>query len=219
MDPEPEIPWPRVASFMRQYVHDIRNNLNSLDLETAFLGEIVSEPEGRESILRLRRQLRSLAEQLRSFSRNIQDPKPTVAPISARELFLIWREQHAALTNPPTVNWEDELEDAIVNVDVDMIATVFRELLSNAAAFAHGEPLTAIGRVVNEKAIFELREPKKGDLDTSNWGQPFSTNRRARYGLGLWTARRSMEACGAEFDQAFLPTERLLVTQIRLSKV
>ena len=50
MNSVPEIKWPRLAAFMRQHTHDVRNGLNSLDLETSFLEEFVNDDEGRASV-------------------------------------------------------------------------------------------------------------------------------------------------------------------------
>jgi signal transduction histidine kinase len=214
MDSEPDIPLARVAAFLRQHTHDLRNGLNSLDLETAYLEEFVNEDEGRACLQRVRSQLRSLAEQLRSLSGHFQKPQPIAAPIAARELLLIWQEKHAALENAPEVHWEDELGDEKVTIDVEMIAAVFRELLRNAAVFSKGAQLTVAARAEGENVIFELREPKKAKVDPSTWGTPLSTTRDNSYGLGLWAARRFMEANRGKLTQRYLPKEEMLNTQV-----
>lgn len=219
MELEPSIPSVRVAAFVRQFTHDCRNGLNSLDLETGILEEFVSEGEGQESLQRVRRQLRSLAERLRSLSMHFQNPHPVAGLIAARELLLIWQEKHAALANAPEVHWQDELGDEKVNVDVEMIADVFRELLVNAATFSPGDPLTVTARVANGKVLFELSEPKKEKVDPSNWGEPLSTTQGTGYGLGLWSVRRAMEANGANLIQRYDSEMRVLSTQIILTPV
>lgn len=214
---EPAIPWSRVAAFVRQYTHDVRNGLHSLDLETALLHEIVPDGEAKDGVGRMRKQVSSLATLLRSVSATFQDPQPLTAPTPARGLLRIWRENHAALPDAPVVQWVDELGDEQVSADVAMIATVFRELLSNASAFSQGDPLTITARVSNGDVVFEMCEPKKEPVDTSAWGQAFSTTRRGRYGMGLWTAHRLMNASGASMVQRYVPDEGCLATRISLA--
>ncbi len=212
---ETTIPWPNVAAFVRQHAHDVRNGLNSLDLEIEFLQELVpAEGEAADSVKRVRKQVRAVTQQLRSLSALCQEPSPVTASLPAHVLLKIWREKHAALTPAPEVQWTDELGEEHVNVDVEMMATVFRELLANATAHSPGGGLTISARFKGREVIFELREPKKTALDTSTWGHPFSSPRRDHYGLGLWNARRLMEASGVSFTQSYLPVDGCLLTRL-----
>ena len=216
METEPDIPWARFAAFVRQHTHDVRNGLNSLDLETALLHELVTDGEGRDCVGRQREQVRALGAQMRELSALIQDPKPISAPLAARDLFLIWKEQQASLRTPLEVQWVDELGTEQVNVDAGMMATVFRELLANAARFSQGGTMTASARCEGDEAIFELREPKAGAVDPSGWGGLLVTTRRGGYGLGLWSARRLLAANHARIVQCHVPNEGALVTRIFL---
>jgi light-regulated signal transduction histidine kinase (bacteriophytochrome) len=219
MEAEPAIPCARVAEFVRQYNHDLRNVLNSLELETALLQELVSEDEAQASTDRIRKQVRTLADRLRSLSALFHGAAPMAAPIAARELFLIWREQHATLPDAPEVQWVDELGDENVNVDVEMMVTVFRELLSNAAAFSQGGPAAITARRQGKAVTFEVREPKTEAVDPSEWGRPFSIIRDGHYGLGLWSTRRMAQANGATLVQCYVPEERQLITHLSLPVV
>ena len=198
MDSEPDISWTRLSAFMRQHTHDVRNGLNALDLETALLQEIITDEEGLVSLERVRRQVRGMAEHLRSLSALFQEPKPYSAPLAARELLLIWREQHESMPERPAVEWIEEVGDAKVNVDAGMMASVFRELLTNARTFRDGEPAIASARRHGDEVEYELREPKLEPIDVSAWDdRVFQTTKRGGYGLGLWTVRRQAEANGA----------------------
>ncbi len=216
---ETDIPWSRVAAFVRQHTHDVRNGLNSLDLETEFLHELVPVGEASESVQRIRKQLRSVAQQLRTLSALFQEPSPLAAKIPARILLKIWKEKHAALSPMPQVRWVDELGAEQVSVDVEMIAVVFRELLTNATLYSAGAALTITARTQGNDVMFELVEPKKAPADPATWGQPLVSTRRDRYGLGLWTARRLMELNGASLTQRYIPEESCLKTQIALPVV
>ena len=214
MDAETAIPLARIAEFVRQHTHNVRNSLNSLELESGLLQEFVLDAEGQASTERIRRQLRSLAEDMRALSAVFQDPVPTAGPLPARDLWLIWQEKHAQLPEAPEVRWVDALGGQTVNVDAEMMAFVFRELLLNATRFSPGSPLTVTARAKAGEVIFELREPKKAAVDPGTWGQPFSTVRRTGYGLGLWAARRFTEANGATFAQQYAAEDGALTTRI-----
>ncbi len=198
METEPEITWPRLAAFMRQHTHDVRNGLNSLDLEAALLLEIATDDETRESAGRVRAQLRGVAERLRAMSALFQDPQPYTAPLAARELLVIWREQLDALPERPDVTWSEDIGGEKVNVDAGMMATVFRELLVNARAFRDGGPATASVRREGDDVVFELREPKSKPVECAGWGRRvFETTKRGGYGLGLWNVQQFIDANGA----------------------
>lgn len=216
MDSEPDIPWTHFAGFVRQHTHDVRNGLNSLDLEMALLHELVADSEGRACIERVRSQVRALGGQMRALSALAHEPKPVTARMAARELFLIWNEQHAALTTPIEVQWVDELGAEQVSVDAGMMAAVFRELLTNAAAFSEGGTATASACREGDEVTFALREPKSGTLDASKWGEPLVTTRRGGYGLGLWSVRRLLEANHARITQHHEAEEGALMTRIFL---
>src|SRR5260221_13406175 len=103
MDTEPDIPCARIVEFVRGHIHDLRNVLNNLDLETGLLKELVTEGEAQISADRVRRQVRILADRLRSLSERFREVEPMITPIAARELLLILREQHGTLSEPPEV--------------------------------------------------------------------------------------------------------------------
>lgn len=213
---DPAIPWSRIAAFVRQYAHDVRNSLHCLDLETALLRELVTDEEANAGVGRIHHHVRSLATQVRSVSSLFQDPQPEMSPTPARAMLRIWRDNHSALPNAPVVQWRDELGEEETSVDVASMGIVFRELLSNASAFSEGAPISIAARSGNGFVIFEMREPKKDPVDTSAWGQPFTSTQRGKYGLGIWTARRLVEANRGTMNQCYGFEDGCLTTQIVL---
>jgi len=218
MDENP-VPWSRVAAFVRQHTHDVRNDLNSLDLETELLRDLVTDLEATTSLQSMQKQLRNAAMQLRSLASLFHDVQPMLEPTPVRALLKIWHEKHAALVKPVEVRWVDELgaEDVNVDVDVGMFAKVFQELFVNAAAFSPGAALTASAKRDGKDVIFELQEPKKAPVDPSTWGQPLHTTRHGSYGLGLWTAKRFMTANAASFTQVYDEQANCLTSRIVLA--
>lgn len=202
-----------VASFVRQHTHDIRNHLNGIDLEAALLAEIVTDPEAVESVTRLRSQIRSLADELKTLSGKFSRPAATLTPIDAREIFLIWQDQAAAL-GLDSIEWASTLGDEKINVDVAAIDRVLKELLINAKHFTGASGLFATAGVKGAKIEFELRESKREPVDPSAWGErPFGSTKRGAYGLGLWQAAHAIEASGGTVLRTFDPGG-LLITKL-----
>ena len=187
---------------MRQHTHDVRNGLNSLDLEAALLQELVGDEEGRAGVNRVRQQVRGLAESLRSLAASFHELQPYCAPLAASELFLIWREQHESLPEPLAVEWAGDIGEEQVKVDAAMLAGALRELLENARRFRDGAPASASVRREGNDVVFELREPKAKPVQCDGWGRDlFATTKRGGYGLGLCMVRRAVEANGGIFTQ------------------
>lgn len=211
------IPLARVSAFIRQYTHDVRNTINCMDLEMELMQDLVTDPEAVTSMTRIREQLRSLELQMRSLSGAFHDPRPTPDRINARVLLQIWREKSAELAGSLDIRWNDQLGAEEVEVDVEMMAAVFNELLANAAAFSPpGASVTVTAACKDEQVCFELREPGNEPLDPDGWARPFSAATRGRYGLGLWGAKRRLEANKAEFRQRYDDKDACLVTEIKI---
>ncbi len=215
MQPAPELSLPLLAKFIRQHTHDVCNDLNGLALEATLLAELAPGGEAGESVARIHGQIRRLAADLRGLSSKFVEPKPVRALYAARELFLIWQDQPAALDPAPAVQWSDALGAEQVNVDAAALADVLRELLANAQAFGTGAPLLAASRVEDGKVAFELREPKDSPVETAGWGNaPFAAMRHGHYGLGLWEAQRTITASGGEVRRHFAKDTMELITTL-----
>ena len=209
--------WSHLAQFIRQHTHDVRNQLNGLDLEAALLGDLVPSGEAAESVARIRAQIRRAGQELRALAAKFADPLPTPALYAAGELFLICQNQLAALDPAPVVEWRATLGSEQVNVDAALLAEVFRELLANAQAFGTGAPLHAAARVEDGDIVFELREPQPASIETASWGRaPFASTRPGHHGLGLWWAQRVVAANGGELARRFATETMELVTTLRL---
>lgn len=199
-----------IAGFLRQQTHDICNHLNGLDLEAALLAETITDADGAEGVSRMRRQIRDLATELKALSGKVCAEEPQRAPIAARELFLIWQDQAAAL-GLDSIAWASALGDERINVDVAALGEVLRELLINAQQFTGTAGPTAMADLRGGQIEFELREAKREPVDPSSWGrQPFVSTKRGGYGLGLWQAAQVVATNGGEITRAFLPNGTLV---------
>ena len=216
MHSAPDLSWSHLAQFIRQHAHDVRNGLNGLDLEAALLSDLAQDREAAESVARIRAQIRGLATDIRTLAAKFADPQPSRALYAARELFLIWQDQLAALDPAPTVQWSGALGAEQVNVDAAAVANVLRELLANAQSFGTGAPLRGAARVEDRQIVFELCEPKDAPVETASWGRaPFASMRHGHYGLGLWEAQRVITASGGEVQRRFVQDAMELITTLR----
>ena len=63
------VSWDNVVRFVRQFSHDLRNDLNAAELQAAFLGELTSDnAELKEEVKRLREMIAKLASSLQGLS-------------------------------------------------------------------------------------------------------------------------------------------------------
>lgn len=220
METQPELSWPRLASFVRQHTHDVRNHLNGLDLEAALLSELVAgDEESKTSVDRLRRQIRELAAEMRKLSSKFAEPALSPVELPARDWLEIWKDQAGSVKPELEITWHDDGKNTRLKLDLDCVAKVFHELLSNAAAFKAGGPIRARVEAVDGQLLFTLTEPKSEAVDPSTWGRTlFSSTRRGGYGLGLWEVERMVAANGGEVRRSYDPQAKELVTTLAFSQ-
>lgn len=170
MDAELSIPYSRIAAFIRQHTHDVRNHLNGLDLESALITDIVTDPEAVASVARLRAQIRETATSLRTLSSKISEPQPSRAPLAARDLFLIWQDEGARL-GLESIAWTQTLGPERVNVDAGELSKVFAELLTNAKQFGDGKGLVAMAAVSGGAGVLRAARAGQGGCRSRDVGQ------------------------------------------------
>ena len=184
------------------------------------MADLISDPEAVECLGRIRSQIRTLANNLRSLSAKFQEPKVLTGPVPASDLFEIWKEQWSSMPERPQIEWKSDLGNETVEVDAAGVASIFTELLSNAKSFGTGETLVASASIERGKVLFQLREPKREPVDPKAWGSsPLASTRRSGYGLGLWEAERAARANGAEIRREYLPADRVLTTTVAIPTV
>src|ERR1043165_8451088 len=72
------VAWTDVVRFLRQLSHDLRNHLNAVELQSAFLAEIGTDPEVKEEIGRLRKMVSECGGTLQKLSTRIKPPTPNL---------------------------------------------------------------------------------------------------------------------------------------------
>src|SRR5262245_9545711 len=79
------VPWSDAVHFVRQLSHDLRNDLNALELQSAYIGELTQDQELTNEIKRLREIVSSLNTALQLLSRAVGEVAPNVVTYPAGE--------------------------------------------------------------------------------------------------------------------------------------
>lgn len=213
--PEPDLTWPAVAAFVRQLTHDVRNQLNGLELEAALMADSVPQPEILEGVTRIREQLHTTASHMKNLSAKFAEPSPTIARMPAHELFLIFKEQAESMEDLPPIEWSNTLKDELIEVDAGEMAAAAKEIFSNARDFGAGESCKFESHSNDGHVVYKLQQSKSAPVETKDWGYvPFMSTRRNSYGLGLWETRRLVEASHGSITHKYDPGARELVTTL-----
>jgi K+-sensing histidine kinase KdpD len=215
------VPWSDTVRFVRQLSHDLRNDLNALELQSAYIAELTQDQELTGEINRLREVFSSLNSTLQLLSRAVADVAPNRVSYPAGEFLTDMRTQIER--NFPKENreitWDVLLQDGMLNIDPQLFQEVFAELFANAFHHDRGKgALAAKARISNGRFLFSLHEPKAVfSSDTQNWGrEPFLNIRQRHYGLGLNRVRAIIEAHGGELEAQYDPKTATLVSTVIL---
>jgi K+-sensing histidine kinase KdpD len=220
-DNSPAVPWPDMVKFVRQLSHDMRNNLNAVELQSAFLAELAEEAEMKNEVQRLREMISQIGINLQRLTAGLSPTKPNLIPYPAAD-FVEDLKQKLAKEFPDhaaKVTWDAQLTDAALQIDPQLVQQAFLEVFSNA--FHHErniQSITAKAYLDKNIFVFELREPKaRFELATENWGrEPLRNVSQGHYGLGLNRVRSIAEAHGGDFRAEYDRKTSTLITTLTL---
>jgi len=215
------VPWSDAIRFIRQLSHDLRNDLNAIELQSTYLGELEKNEEFKNEIKRLREMVSGLASTLQRLSRAVGEVKPNLIPYQATDFMhdLRGKIDRDFPKESREISWDIQLGDAMLNVDPQFCEEAFTELFANAFRHDRGKgPLVARAKIDDKGFLFILREPKaRFDLPTQNWGrEPLRKISLRHYGLGLNRVRAIVEAHGGELNAQYDPKVSALTTTLRL---
>jgi K+-sensing histidine kinase KdpD len=215
------VPWSDTVRFVRQLSHDLRNDLNAIELQSAYISELAQDQELTSEIKRLRELVSGLNSTLQMLSRAVGEVSPNVIPYPAGEFLTDMRTQIER--NFPKENheitWDVQLQDGMLNIDPQLLQEVFVELFANAFQHDRGKgALVARARISDGRLLFTLHEPKAAfSSDMQNWGrEPLRHVRQRHYGLGLNRVRAIIEAHGGELQAGYDPKAATLVSTVGL---
>jgi len=215
------VPWSDTVRFVRQLSHDLRNDLNAIELQSAYVAELTQDQELQTEIKRLREVVSGLNSTLQRLSRAVGEVTPNMISYRAPEFLADMRtEIEREFSNrSDEINWNLQVEDVMLRVDPQLLQEVFVELFANAFKHDRGNgALLANARIGNDRLLLTLHEPKPAfDSATQNWGrEPLRKISQRHYGLGLNRVRAIVEAHGGELEAHYDPKGSALVSTVTL---
>jgi len=216
------VSWDNVVRFVRQLSHDLRNDLNAVELQAAYLGELTSDnAELKQEVKGLREMIAKLASSLQGLSAALGQISANKMPYRVSDFMEDLRARIAKdfSAESGAIKWEAQTGDALLEIDPQLLQQVFIELFTNAFQHERGkDSLSALAKIEHGNFVFTLREPKAGfQSSTENWGrQPLGKVRQGHYGLGLNRVRAILEAHGGDLRAQYDPTASALVSTITL---
>jgi K+-sensing histidine kinase KdpD len=213
------VPWENFVEFVRQLSHDLRNQLNAAELQSALIGELTNDAEIKSEIRRLRELVSQLGATLQSLSASVAEPRPTTLPYAAKDFIADMQKKiaHEFPEKKQAVKWEVLPASATLNIDPELTEWAATELFRNA--FRHdlaGDEVQAQASVEGDWFTFSIREAKTEEIDPAQWTQPLQNVSHGHYGLGLRRARKIIAAQGGELTAKFDPASRTLTSTITL---
>ena len=205
--------------FVRQLSHDLRNQLNAAELQSALIGELTADPELKSEVRRLRELVSQLGQTLQALSTSVSEPRPTLLPYAAKD-FIGDMQKTIAREFPDkgeAVKWDISAEGAILKIDPELTEWAATELFRNAFRHhpADGE-LAAKASVEGGRFSFSIREPKTEEVDPLQWMEPLQNMSHGHYSLGLRRVRNIIAAQEGNLTAKFDPTSRTVTSIITL---
>ena len=210
-----------MVHFVRQLSHDLRNDLNAIELQSAYIAELGQDQELTNEIKRLREVVSGMNSTLQQLSKAVGQVAPSLVIYPAGEFLTDMRTQIERNFSKESqeITWDVQLEDGMLNIDPQLFQEVFEELFANAFRHDRGKgTLVARARMSDGRFLFALHEPKAVfSSDMQHWGrEPLRNIRQRHYGLGLNRVRAIIEAHRGQLEVQYDPKTATLISTITL---
>jgi len=215
------VPWSDTVRFVRQLSHDLRNDLNAIELQSAYIGELTQDQELTSEIKRLREVVSGMNSTLQLLSKAVGEVAPNLVTYPAGEFMADMRTQIERKFSKENheITWDVQIQDGMLNIDPQLFQEVFVELFANAFQHDRGKgALVARARISDGRLLLTLHEPKAVfSRETQNWGrEPLRNMRQRHYGLGLNRVRAIIEAHGGTLQAQHDPKTAALISTVAL---
>src|SRR2546426_5346863 len=134
------VPWIDIVRFVWQLSHDLRNQLNAAELQSAYIAELAQDAELKAEIKRLRELISELGTTLQKLAVGLGQPKPDLMPYRAADLLedLRKKTEKDFPQESTSINWEIQVGDTMVGLDPQLLPEAFIELFTNAFQHERG---------------------------------------------------------------------------------
>jgi signal transduction histidine kinase len=194
-----------VDAFLRQLSHDVRNDLNAMDLLISYAEDLGAGEKAGAALEQLHGAIRYGSQRMVRISKAFQIPAPDSIPYPMDLLFEDLRDR-LSVERPELSNrlqWLYSSGPCSALVDPALFLEAMTELMQNAAAFSAQEsPVHVEARGDSGGVFWTIGQNAPNSFDgMQEWGlRPLESSRRAHYGLGLFRARRILSALEASLD-------------------
>jgi len=213
------VSWENFVKFVRQLSHDLRNQLNAAELQSALISELTTDEELKSEARRLREMVSQLGITLQGLSTLVAEPRPTLLSYPVQD-FITDLQKKIGQEFPEKesmVKWDISSPGATLNIDPQLTEWAAMELFRNA--FRHdtaGDELQAKASVADRRFTLCICEPKAREIDPTQLMQPLERVSHGHYSLGLRRARNIVAAHGGELTSSFDSGSRMLITTFSL---
>jgi signal transduction histidine kinase len=204
VDSTQTVPMPRLVNFVRQVTHDVRNGLNAIDLQAAFVAEIAPPGEFADEIGKLRGMVNHVTRDMQELSARFAELRPVLMSYPVHEFMMGLKEavEEEFDTQAKRLVWEVKAGEVEMEMDYTLLTQALMELVRNAIYFREGDDAIHF-TVWNDRGnvVFEVRQKKAPLTGVDDWGRlPLTSGRRGGYGLGLFYVRRILDTLGGELE-------------------
>jgi K+-sensing histidine kinase KdpD len=223
-DPDIQVSMPDVAKFVRQLGHDLRNHLNAIELQSAYIAEIAEDPELKDEIKRLRAMISEMGASLQRVTSALSAGRLTLMPYGAADFVEDLRQKLAAdhPDESAKIEWSAQVGDATLQIDPQSLQPALLELFENAFRHDRAEGVISVeARIREDRFVFTICEPKRSfERSTDNWGlEPLRSVGQGHYGLGLYRSRAIIEAHQGQLNARYDHAVSSLITTVVLPLV
>jgi signal transduction histidine kinase len=211
-----------LESFLRQLSHDVRNDLNAMELLVSYVEGEGAGGDSQNAIRQLHEAVRYGARRMVRVSKAVQFPDlehiPYPADILQEDLKARLLAERPDLA--VRVVWEPCSTQAVALLDAGLVMEALTELLDNAVAFSVGDAPVHIGVEACEVGIRWriFQHAPECPANFEQWGRlPLVSTRRSHYGLGLFGVRRILRAHRALLGFLYDVEGQRLVTEVVFS--
>lgn len=211
-----------LESFLRQLSHDVRNDLNAMELLISYVECEKSGGDVGNALSQLHDAVRYGARRMLRVSRAVQVPDLEYIPYPADILYEDLKDR-VALERPQLaarIVWSRCDIKTVAPVDATLVLEALTELLENAAAFSSCESPVQVQVEECEGGVRWqiLQHALESPSNLEQWGLlPLVSTRRSHYGLGLFRVRRIIRAHQATLSFHYDAGGKKLATEVVFS--
>lgn len=206
----PGVPFPRLVNFVKQIAHDVRNGLNAIDLQSAYIAEIAGEGEVAQELAKLRKMVAHVTRDMQELSGRFSELRPVLMDFPVQELLqgLKGSVEEEFDTQAKRIVWEVKVGEDEMEMDYTLLTSALLELIRNAINFREGDQAIHFTASTEEgNVVFEVRQERKQPVTgAEEWGRaPLTSSRRGGYGLGLFYVRRILDTLVGTLEPVYDP--------------